>query len=295
MKRANTLQIIGSDQTVKHSVSCSGCMLKGSCFPIALEMPSVAAFDAIVQRARPLQKDEFVYRQDQRFNTVYAVRSGAFKAYTVSESGEEQITGFYLPGEIFGVDGLSHDRYATSVVALETSSVCAIPFDRLQKLGATLPSVLRHMFQLMSHEIVAEQEMIMLLGKYTAERRVAALLERISQHHAKRKLSANKFRLPMSRTDIGCYLGLTVETTSRVFSRFQKIGLLTLENREVEIMSLEWLHELACGASIKDTAATVHLAANVSENSSVSKSGSAKTIPRSTQRASADRAVAHAL
>lgn len=253
MKQTNNLQIIGSDHTAKHSVSCSGCMLKGSCFPIALEMPSVTAFDAIVQRARPLRKDEYIYREDQPFNMVYAVRSGAFKAYTVSESGEEQITGFYLPGEIFGVDGLSRDRYATSVVALETSSVCAIPFDRLQKLSTTIPSVQRHMFQLMSHAIVAEQEMMLLLGKYTAERRVAVLLERISQHHAKRKLSASKFRLPLTRTDIGCYLGLTVETTSRIFSRFQKIGLLTLENREVEIMSLDWLHELASGESLRDS------------------------------------------
>lgn len=251
MKHASGMQNSEGNQisSQKSSVSCSACMLKDSCFPIALEVPSVADFNALVQRARPLHKGEYVYREDQPFTTIYAVRSGAFKAYSVSESGEEQITQFYLPGEIFGIDGLSRNRYATSVVALETGAICAIPFERLRELSARIPTLQRHIFQMMSQAIVTDQEMITLLGKYDAERRVAAFLQRLSRHHASRKLSASKIRLPMTRTDIGCYLGLTVETVSRIFSRFQKIGLLSLENREVEISNLDWLNELASGAS----------------------------------------------
>ena len=233
-------------------------MLKGSCFPIAMEVGDVGAFNAIVQRSRPLHKGEHIYHEDQPFTTIYAVRSGAFKAYSVSENGEEQITQFYLPGQIFGMDGLSRNRYASSVVALETGAVCAIPFERLREISVRLPELQQHLFQLMSQAIVADQEMITLLSKYSAERRVAAFLERLSQHQAGRRLSASKFRLPMSRTDIGCYLGLTVETTSRIFSRFQKIGLLDIEHREVEILSLDWLHELACGEPVTDAAAEKH-------------------------------------
>ena len=286
--KANTLQVIGSDQTVKHSVSCGGCMLKDSCFPIAMEVPKVIEFDAIVQRARPLHKDDHVYRENQPFTTVYAVRSGAFKAYTVSENGEQQITQFYLPGEIFGIDGLSRNRYASSVVALETSSVCAIPFDRLQKLSATVPALQRNTFQLMSQTIVAEQKMIVLLGKYSAERRVAAFLERISGHQIQRKLSASRIRLPMSRTDIGCYLGLTVETVSRIFSRFQKIGLLNIEHREVEILSRDWLRELANGEALDRSDSVNPLPIKVTANPVVK-------ITRRQPRASAERAVACAL
>lgn len=254
--KQSSVQLIGSNQTSSHqpSVACAGCMLKGSCFPLAMEAPNIADFNAIVQRASPLHKDEHVYREEQPFTTIYAVRSGAFKAYSVSEYGEEHIAQFYLPGEIFGMDGLSRNRYATSVVALETGAICAIPFERLRELSARVPTLQRYIFRLMSQAIAADQEMITLLGKYGAERRVAAFLQRISRHQANRRLSANRVRLPLSRTDIGCYLGLTVETVSRIFSRFQKIGLLNLDNREVEILSLDWLHELASGASSRRTA-----------------------------------------
>ncbi|MFT3931083.1 MAG: fumarate/nitrate reduction transcriptional regulator Fnr [Spongiibacteraceae bacterium] len=249
MKNSGTIRVIGSDRITHPVIACTECMLKGSCFPIAMESPNIATFDAIVQREKPLRKDEYIIRAGQPFTTIYAVRSGSFKAYSVSESGEEQITQFYLPGEILGMDGLSSNRYATSVVALETSSVCAIPFEHLQKLSGALPMLQRHMFQLMSQAIVSEQEMIMMLGKYSADRRIAFFLETLSRYQIKRKLSARKIRVPMSRTDIGNYLGLTIETVSRIISRFQKIGLLNSSNREIEILNIDWLHELANGES----------------------------------------------
>ncbi len=292
MKQSSSVQIIGNDSPVdhRHSVSCAGCMLKGSCFPIGMDVPDVTAFNSIVQRARPLHKGEFVYRDEQPFTAVYAVRSGAFKAYKVSEDGEEQIAQFYLPGEIFGMDGLSHNRYATSMIALETSSVCAIPFENLRELSTTLPDLQRYMFQLMSQAIVADQEMIALLGKYSAERRIATLLLRISRHQASRKLSASKLRLPMSRTEIGCYLGLTVETVSRIFSRFQKIGLLNLENREVEIMSVGWLCELANGGATSQSAPVS--SPSLDGDNGVIARDVAKVVRRRSQVGFADRAAA---
>jgi CRP/FNR family transcriptional regulator len=249
MKQANSTQIISGDQSVgrRNSVSCADCKLKGGCFPIAAEVPTVSAFDAIVQRAQPFQKGDYIYRQGQPFTTVYAVRSGAVKAQSISANGEEQITGFYMPGEIFGMDGLGRNRYPTSVIALDTSAVCAIPFDRLRELSISIPTLQGQVLQLMSQAIVADQEMITLLSKYTAERRIAVLLQRVSQHQASRKMSPTKLRLPLSRIDISCYLGLTVETVSRIFGRFQKIGLLMLDNREVDILSTKWLQELADG------------------------------------------------
>jgi CRP/FNR family transcriptional regulator len=249
MKQANGVQVISSVQPSerRNVVSCGDCKLRGGCFPIALEMPTIGAFDAIVQRAQPLQKGEHVFRQGSPFTALYAVRSGAVKAHTVSADGEEQITAFYLPGEIFGMDGLGNNRYPTSVIALDTASICAIPFERLRELSVSMPALQGHVFQLMSQAIVADQEMITLLSKYNAERRIAVLLQRLSRHQASRKTSATKLRLPLSRIDISCYLGLTVETVSRIFSRFQKIGLLKLDNREVEILSLDWLQEIASG------------------------------------------------
>lgn len=256
MKQANGAQVISNDQNSerRNVVSCTDCKLKGGCFPIALEMPTISAFNAIVQRAQPLQKGEYVFRQGSPFTALYAVRSGAVKAHSVSADGEEQITAFYLPGEIFGMDGLGNNRYPTSVIALDTASICAIPFDRLRELSVSMPALQGHVFQLMSQAIVADQEMITLLSKYHAERRIAVLLQRISRHQASRKMSATRLRLPLSRIDISCYLGLTVETVSRIFSRFQKIGLLKLDNREVEILSLNWLQEIASGGQTNQAA-----------------------------------------
>lgn len=232
-------------------VTCAGCRLAGICLPIALESKDIDVLDSIIQRGRPLHKGDHVYRQRQAFGAVYAVRSGALKAYRITDDGQEQVTGFYLPGEIFGMDGVCHERYASSAVALETSSICEIPFERLGVLSTRIPSLQRHFFSLMSQEIARDQQLITLLGKNSAEQRIAALLLSISSRNARRRLSSTAFRLPMSRTDIGNYLGLTIETVSRIFGRFQRIALLALDNREVTILDTHLLQEMAGGAAME--------------------------------------------
>lgn len=228
-------------------VSCGGCRLSTICLPIALRAPDIDRLDAIVQRGRPLRKGEYVYRAGQSFNSVYAVRAGTLKAFSASNGDEEQITAFYLPGEIFGMDGVGKNRHIGSAVALETAAICEIPFEHLSELSIRIPSLLRHFLQLMSQEIAQDQQLIAMLGKKSAEQRIATLLLNISAHNARRKLSATQFRLPMSRTDIGNYLGLTVETVSRVFGRFQKLGLLVSDNREIELLQIDALNAIVSG------------------------------------------------
>ena len=176
---------------------------------------------------------------------MFAVRSGTLKAFRTTDDGREQVTGFYFPGEILGMDGISNNMHASSARALETAAVCEIPFSSLEKLSASMPNLQRHFFQLMSREITEDQQLITLLSKNSAEERVAALMLSISARNARRKLSATKFRLPMSRVDIGNYLGLTVETVSRVFSRMQKLEMLAVDNKEIEILDIEGVRNLA--------------------------------------------------
>ncbi len=228
-----------------YQVSCSSCRLATICLPIALEATDIDKLDKIIQRGRPLQKGEHIYREGDQFTSVYAVRAGALKAYSLTDDGKEQVTGFYFPGEILGMDGISKNEYASSAKALETSAICEIPFERLGELSTRLPSLQRHFFQLMSQEIAQDQQLITMLSKNSAEQRVAALLLSISARNARRRLSANAFRLPMSRTDIGNYLGLTVETVSRVFSRFQKLGILAVDNKEIAIKDPALLRDAA--------------------------------------------------
>jgi len=231
--------------THDYQISCGNCRLNAICLPLALESEDVAQLDEIVQRSKPIQKDQHLYREEDEFQSVYAVRSGTLKAYKTTDDGREQVTGFYFPGEILGMDGIANNTHASSAKALETSSVCEIPFSSLETLSTLMPSMQRHFFQLMSREITEDQQLITLLSKNSADERVASLMLSISTRNARRKLSATQFRLPMSRVDIGNYLGLTVETVSRVFSRMQKMDLLRVDNKEIEILDIPGLREMA--------------------------------------------------
>jgi CRP/FNR family transcriptional regulator, anaerobic regulatory protein len=228
-----------------YQVSCGNCRLNSICLPLALEQSDIAQLDEIIQRSKPLQKTQHLYREGDDFQSVFAVRSGTLKAYKTTDDGREQVTGFYFPGEILGMDGISNNSHASSAKALETSAVCEIPFNSLEKLSTSMPNLQRHFFQLMSREITEDQQLITLLSKNSADERVASLMLSISTRNARRKLSATSFRLPMSRVDIGNYLGLTVETVSRVFSRMQKLGVLRVDSKEIELLDVDGLKNLA--------------------------------------------------
>lgn len=227
--------------------SCSNCQLAAICLPIALETQDINRLNEIIQRARPLRKGDHIYREEDPFSSIYAVRSGALKTYTVTEDGREQVTGFYLPGEIFGVDGIGSSQHTDCAKALETSAICEIPFNQLQVLSTKITGLQRNVIQVVGQEINYDRQLITLLSKNSAEERIASLLISVSARNARRKLSAISFRLPMSRTDIGNYLGLTVETVSRTFSRFQKMELMSVDNKEVTILDLDKLHLIAHG------------------------------------------------
>ncbi|MES2824458.1 MAG: fumarate/nitrate reduction transcriptional regulator Fnr [Pseudomonadota bacterium] len=228
-------------------VSCGDCRLNTICLPISLHIEDIDRVNQIIQRSKPLQKGEYLFRANEAFSSVYAVRSGAVKSLTISQNGNEQVTGFYLPGELVGMDGLADNYYTNSVIALETASICEIPFNRLEELSLKVPSLQRHIFQLMSREITQEQQVIALLSKSNAEARIASLLLSISGRNSRRNLSTNKFLLPMSRTDIGNFLGLTIETVSRVLTRLKKSNMLTVDKKEITINDMSALQQLAKG------------------------------------------------
>jgi CRP/FNR family transcriptional regulator, anaerobic regulatory protein len=221
--------------------SCNECSLNPICLPLAVTVDELDQLEDIMRRGRPLKRGEHLYRASDSFESIYAVRSGAVKTYALSEDGEEQVTGFYLPGEIVGMDGISTAHHMSSAKTLETSSVCEIPFQRLEELSSQIPTLQHHFFSLMSREIQADRELHMLLSKKAADDRIASLLLSISSRQQRRGLSGQRLRLPMSRYDIANYLGLAVETVSRVFTRFQQQGLLSVEGREVEILNREAL------------------------------------------------------
>jgi CRP/FNR family transcriptional regulator len=201
--------------------------------------------DDIIDKSRPLKKGEHLFHQGDEFESVYAIRAGSVKSYTITNEGEEQITGFYFPGELVGLSGFDSNNYPVSTKILETTTVCEIPFEHLDSLCGQLPELRRQVMRTMSKEIRDDQQMMMLLSKKNAEERVATFLVKLSQRFQARGYSAHKFRLSMSRNEIGNYLGLAVETVSRIFTRFQKNELIQVDGKEVDLINLEHLYTLA--------------------------------------------------
>lgn len=226
-------------------VACEKCSLHQLCLPLGLASEDVEKLDKIIKRKRPLQRGEYLFQCEDDFNAIYAIRSGSFKTFTTTSEGEEQITGFHLPGELVGFDALTNGTHRADARALETSSVCEIPYDRLEELSMAIPGLQRQLLRIMSREILEDQDLMIWLGKKTAEERLALLLLRISDRFRARGFSPVDFNLSMSRTDIANYLGLAVETVSRLFTRFQESGLLTVERKHVVIHNLERLSRVA--------------------------------------------------
>jgi len=203
------------------------------------------ALDEVIKRGRPIQKGEMLFKQGDKFHAVYAIRTGAVKSYTVAPSGEEQITGFHLASELVGLSGYSQDIYPLSAKVLETTTVCELPLDRLDQLCDEIPSLRKQIMHNMSGEIRQDQQMMLQLSKRSADERLAYFLLDLSQRFERRGFSAKSFRLSMSRVDISNYLGLAVETVSRIFTRFQKQELIATEGKEISILNMDELNALA--------------------------------------------------
>lgn len=227
--------------------ACSECSLFQLCLPVTLDAEDVEQLEDIVQRRRPLRRGEYLYRAEDPFRAIYAVRAGAIKTTVLSINGEEQITGFHLSGEILGLDAINSGRHPCSAQALETTSVCEIPFDNLEYLATKIPGLQQSLLRIMSKEIFKDHELLYAVAKRCADERLAIVLLSFSNRFGRRGLSRTRFRLPMSRAELSNYLGLAPETMSRLFRRFQEQGLITASGKEIALQDIGALRDLAYG------------------------------------------------
>jgi CRP/FNR family transcriptional regulator len=209
-----------------------------------LELPPARSVPAVrndrSRRGAPGQPDVRP-EQGDRFQFIYAVRSGTFKSSLTLADGREQVSGFHMAGELMGLDGVAQGKHASSATALEDTEVCAIPYAHLTEMAAGNASTQNMVTRLMSREIVREHSLMMLLGSMNAEERLAAFLLNLSQRLKARGYSASEFHLRMTRAEIGSYLGMKLETVSRTFSAFQLKGLLEVDKRHIRITDLDGL------------------------------------------------------
>ena len=220
---------------------CSTCHLRDLCLPCGMTGSDVERLDSLMFSRRKVKAAQTLYREGDRFQFIYAVRSGTFKSSLTLADGREQVGGFYMAGELMGLDGVANGAHASSTTALEDTEVCAIPFAHFAEVAASNPGMQHVVTRLMSREIVREHSLMVLLGSMNAEERLAAFLLNLSQRMKARGYSASEFHLRMSRAEIGSYLGMTLETVSRTFSAFQQQRLLEVDKRHIRITDLDGL------------------------------------------------------
>lgn len=194
---------------------------------------------------RRVAKGAALYRNGDPFESIYAVRDGSFKSAILSAGGTEKVTGIHLPAEIMGLDAINAGRHTCEAIALQDSVVCAISFARLSLLALRVPELQRQFLRILSADITRDQGLLLLMGAMTAEQRIAAFLLSLSRRHEKFGRPGTHFGLCMTRYEIGSYLGLTLETVSRVFARMQREGVIAARPREIELKDLTRLHETA--------------------------------------------------
>ena len=219
---------------------CSGCHLRDLCLPCGMVRSDVQRLDELKFGRRKVKASQTLYREGDRFQFIYAVRSGTFKSSLTLADGREQVSGFYIAGEVMGLDGAADGAHASSATALEDAELCAIPYAQLTELVADNSGMQHVVSRLMSCEIVREHGLMLLLGSMNAEERLTAFVLNLSQRLKAPGYSASEFHLRMSRAEIGSYLGMMLETVNRAFSSFQQ-RLLEVDKRYIRVIDLDGL------------------------------------------------------
>ena len=228
-----------------NKVRCSDCNLRESCLPGGLTREELEHIDSrLVKVRRKVAHGESLFHSGDRFDAVFEIWTGFFKTVINTNQGAEQVTGFQMGGELMGLDGIDTGRHAVDAIALEDSQVCVIPFPGLEKLGREVPSLQKQLHRIMSREIVNDHRVMLHLGSMHAEERVAAFLINLADRLRTRGFSASSLVLRMSREEIGSFLGLKLETVSRLFSRFQEEGHIQVQGRAVKLLNMTALKQL---------------------------------------------------
>ena len=225
-------------------VACSNCNLRELCMPMGLNAEEIDRLDNVVANRRKIKRGDSLFRNGEKFSSLYAIRTGFFKTCVASEDGRDQVTGFQMAGEIIGLDGIVNDHHSCDAVALEDAEVCVMPFDRIEELSREINSLQRHVHKIMSREIVREHGVMLLLGSMRAEERLAAFLLNLVQRLHARGFSQSELILRMTREEIGSYLGMKLETVSRTFSKFVEDGVIEVKQRYVKILDTDALRRI---------------------------------------------------
>jgi len=248
--RTETAQAAAAVQPSCDPVACRYCGIYKLCLPLGLESADLTLLDSIVRRKAVFKRGQLLFRQGKRFDYIYAIRSGSVKSYLGTGDGRTQITAFHIAGDVLGLGALAAREYTCDARALETTSVCMVDVAQFEELAKEIPSLQYQMLTIMGRQIRHDEELMLLLGKRSAEEKLAGYLLGLSRRYASRNYSPTEFHLSMSRGDIGNYLGIAEETVCRVLARFREEKLITTHRRHTRLNDIKRLSAMAdasCG------------------------------------------------
>jgi len=228
----------------KLKTNCSSCNLGDLCMPSNLDAADMYRIEEVFSPLRKVLKGDNLFRNGEKFNSLYAIRNGFFKTSFISPDGREQVTGFQMSGEMMGLDGIANEHHACDAIALEDSNVCVMNFEKLEELSREVIGFQRHVHKIFSNELLRDHRVMLLLGGMCAEERLATFLLNLLQRLHTRGFSQSELILRMTREDMGSYLGMKIETVSRTFAKFVNSGIVVVNRRHVQIMDLDALKQL---------------------------------------------------
>lgn len=214
-------------------------------------IPAPRSHASVVPLAPPkrlrqrVRRGETLYTAGDQFRVLYVVRVGVFKSFTLSDDGLMQVTGFSMSGDVIGLDGIDSGEHQSSVVALDDCEVFVVPFAQCERWTQESANAQRLMMRTLSREILRSQELMLLLGTMRAEQRLATFLLDVSDRYGRLGYSRTQFILRMTRQDIGSYLGLKLETVSRLLSRFQAEGILQVQGKSLALLDVAALWRIS--------------------------------------------------
>jgi CRP/FNR family transcriptional regulator len=221
--------------------------LREVCDLLALPNSITAEHDDIQFQHVRFKAGQRIHRIGQAFDTLYIVNSGFIKTVHIDEYGNEQVLSFPMKGDLLGIDGIHKQHYASEAIALTDCDMVLIPYKTFASLGRLHAELEQAMFSVMSREIVREQAMISMLSALSAEAKVARFLTNLGERFNQMGYSGRSFNLRMTRQEIGSYLGLTLETVSRTLSALNELGMISVEQREInliDVLALKTLRRL---------------------------------------------------
>lgn len=228
----------------QESTHCSTCMMGSVCVPVGMPAHEVEQLDDLVKERIRIEKGQILFQHGDTLDALFGLRIGSLKTQIMESFGQQQITGFFLPGEIIGLDGMMDGQHSSTAIAMEDSEVCVVRLDAIDEISRQVPTLQHQIRRLMGKEIARSHQVMLALGSMRSEQRLAAFLINLSQRLAALGYSSSEFIMRMTREEIGNYLGLTLETVSRLFSRFAREGVIRVSQREVKILDLDALNEL---------------------------------------------------